>query len=137
MNFVDRSFHLKLPKLHETFPPHPLDFVKIFSSFKGRAKIVRKFLLHKNMLMIRSTINILPLVFTYFIMCLGNKKIIIMAQKTVTFLCKTVVNYQYTTKSIQLKKYKSIVNGLLTTASDKILYKLHLIFDDHPIIFNL
>ena len=39
----------------------------------GRARIARKILLHNNMLMIRSTINILPLAFTYFIICLKNK----------------------------------------------------------------
>ena len=40
----------------------------------GRANISRKILLHKTMLVIRSTINILSLVFTYFIICLRNKK---------------------------------------------------------------
>ena len=40
----------------------------------GRANIARKNLVRKNMLMIRSTINILPLVFTYFVICLRNKK---------------------------------------------------------------
>ena len=40
----------------------------------GRANISRKILLHKTTLVIRSTINILPLVFTYFIICLRNKK---------------------------------------------------------------
>ena len=39
----------------------------------GQSQIAQKILLHKNMLMNRSTIIILPLVFTYFI-CLRNKK---------------------------------------------------------------
>ena len=39
----------------------------------GRAKIAQKILFHKSMLMIWSTINILPL-FTYFIIYLRNKK---------------------------------------------------------------
>ena len=45
---------------------------KIFQ--RDRAKIVRKILLHENMLMIQSTIYILRIVFTYFIICLRNKK---------------------------------------------------------------
>ena len=40
----------------------------------GRAKIARKTFFHKNMLIIRAPINILPLVFTYFIIWLKNKK---------------------------------------------------------------
>ena len=40
----------------------------------GRVKIARKILLHKNMLMIRSIIDILSLVFTYFMICLRNKE---------------------------------------------------------------
>ena len=55
-----------------------------------RAKIARKILLYENMLMIQSTINIMPLVFAYFIIRLRNKKIITMTLKTVTFLCKTI-----------------------------------------------
>ena len=62
-----------------------LPFKDIFSKFletltdalktRGeRGKIGRKILLRKNTLTIRSTIKILPLVFTYFIMCLRNKK---------------------------------------------------------------
>ena len=63
----------------------------------GRSKIARKILLHKNMHMIRSTINILLLVFTYFIICLRDKKIVTMILKTVAFLCKTVCTSWYTT----------------------------------------
>ena len=47
---------------------------KMFLGEEGRAKIDRKILLQKNMLMIRSMINILPLAFTCFIICLRNKK---------------------------------------------------------------
>ena len=36
----------------------------------GRGKVARKILLHKNMHMIRPTIHIFPLAFTYFILCL-------------------------------------------------------------------
>ena len=43
-------------------------------------KLPVKILLHKNILMIRSTNNIFPLVFTYFIMCLRNKKNLVQRQ---------------------------------------------------------
>ena len=41
-------------------------------------------------------INILPLVFTYIIIWLTNKKDVTMILKTVTFLCKTINTYWYT-----------------------------------------
>ena len=62
----------------------------------GIAEIARKILLHK-MFMIWSTINILPLLFTYFVICLRNEKNLIMILKTVTFLCKAISTYWYTT----------------------------------------
>ena len=40
----------------------------------GESQIAQKILLHKNMLMNRSTIIILPIVLTYFMICLRNKK---------------------------------------------------------------
>ena len=56
-------------------------------------------------------------------MCLGNKKNITMTLKTVTFLyIKRLVLID-----IQLiTEYKSIVNSLIKTISDKTLYRLHL-----------
>ena len=62
--------------------------------------------------MIRLTINILPFVFTYFIIFLRNEENVTMILKTVTFLCKTISTYWYTTL---IKEYKSIVNGLIKT----------------------
>ena len=47
---------------------------KIFLS--GDAEIVRIILIHKTMLIILQTIIVLPVTFTYFIICLRNKKII-------------------------------------------------------------
>ena len=74
---------------------------KLFRGEGGgsRANIARKNLVRKNMLMIRSTINILPLVFTYFVICLRNKKMSLWFWKQIsfTFLCKTISTYWYTT----------------------------------------
>ena len=66
------------------------------TNYWHRYKIPRKALLRKNMLMIQSTINILPLVFAYFITCLRNKKCITVILKIVTFLCNTVSTKSYT-----------------------------------------
>ena len=57
-------------------------------------KLPEKFCL-KNMLMIRLTINTLPLVFTYFILSLRNKKKY-HCDFSVTFLCKTISTHWYT-----------------------------------------
>ena len=77
----------------------------------GRAKIAPKILLHKNMLMIRSTINILPLVFTYVIICLRIKKMSLWFWKQSHFWLKRFILI-----GIQLiKECKSIVNGLIET----------------------
>ena len=66
---------------------------------------------------------ILPLVFTYFITGLRNKKISLSHRKQSHFCVKRLV-----LTGIQLiEEYKSIVNDLLKTISDKTLYKLHLI----------
>ena len=55
------------------------------------------------MYVIRSTINILRLVFTYFIIGLRNLKNVTMILKTVTFLCKKISASWYTTnKEIQI-----------------------------------
>ena len=53
----------------------------------------RKTLLHNNILMIRSTINFLPLAFTHFITCLRNKKNVIMILKKAAFLCRMISTY--------------------------------------------
>ena len=55
----------------------------------SRAQISRKILLNKNILMIRSAIKVLPLIFTYFIICLRDKKNIITTTLK-PFLCKTI-----------------------------------------------
>ena len=63
------------------------------------------------MLMIWSTINILPLVFADFIICLRNKKMSLWFLKTSHFCVKWLVVI-----GIQLiKEYKSIANGLIET----------------------
>ena len=58
---------------------------KIFKA--GRARIGRKILLHQNMFMIRSTINILSLVLNCFLFHNMLKKC----------LCQTISTYRYTT----------------------------------------
>ena len=68
------------------------------------------------MLMIQSTINILPPVFTYFVICLRNKNVT-MTLKTVKFLCKTISNYWYATNL-----------GIQIHCKDKTLYKTYTIF---------
>ena len=83
------------------------------TNYWHRFKIPRKALLRKNMLMIQSMINILPLVFAYFIICLRNKKCITVILKTVTFLCKTVSTKSYTTnQGIQIHCKWLVQNNL-------------------------
>ena len=84
---------------------------KMFLGEEGRAKIARKILLQKNMLMIRSMINILPLAFTCFIICLRNKKMSLWFWKLSHFCVK-----QLLLVDIQLiQEHKTIVNGLIET----------------------
>ena len=45
--------------------------------------------------MIWSKNYILPLAFTYFVICIQDKKIITIVLKTVKFLCKTISAYWY------------------------------------------
>ena len=67
------------------------------------------------MLMTWSTINILSLVFIYFIICLRNKEKYHHDFETVTFCEKRLVLI-----GVQLiKEYQSIVNGLIKTIPDK------------------
>ena len=104
---------------------------------EGRAEIVPKILLHINLLMIRSTISILPLVFTNFIICLRHKKKILRWLRKQTYICvKRLVLFG----TQLIKEYKSIVSGLIKTISDMTLYRLHLtkilqknVFHHHPI----
>ena len=103
----------------------------------SRPKIGQKILVHKNMIAIRSMISILLLVFTYFIICLRNKKKLSLWLWKQSHLCvKRLVLI-----GIQLiKEYKCNVNCLIKTISDKTLYRIQLtkilekiFFDHHPI----
>ena len=99
----------------------------IFIIIGPRAKIfwegtARKVLFHENMLMIWSTINILPLVLTYFIICLRNKKELLPSSWKQSHFC---VERLVLTAMQLIKEYKSIVNGLIKTISGKTLYKLN------------
>ena len=95
-----------------------------------RVKIARKILLHKNKLMIRSTINIHN-------MLKKQKNISLWFWKQSHHCVKRLVLI-----GIQrVKECKSIVNGSIKTISDNTLYKLHLtkilnkrLFDRHPIL---
>ena len=88
------------------------------------------------MLMIRTTINILPFIFTSFIICLRNLKKCYYDFEQWLFCVKRIVLI-----GIQLiEENKSIVNNLIKAISQKTLYKLRLtkilknrFFDYHPI----
>ena len=67
----------------------------------GEQRLPEKVFFNKNMLRIRSMINILPVAFT----CIA------MIFKSVTFLCKTINTCWYTIN----QEYKAIVNGLIKT----------------------
>ena len=112
---------------------------------RGRTKITRKILLQKNMLMIRSTI--LSFVFAYFTIWLwrfGNSHCVKIVQiRRYFWSIFSCIRTEY--RKIQtrnnsvfghfsrsvigielLKEYKSIVNGLIKTISDKTSHKLHI-----------
>ena len=65
--------------------------------YRGAEVKLPKKLLYKNMYMIWSKNYILPLAFTYFVICIQDKKIITIVLKTVTFLFKTIGAYWYAT----------------------------------------
>ena len=105
----------------------------------GIAKIARRILLHKNMLMIRRWLTFYHL-FLPTLLCLRNKKqLSLWLWKQSHFCVKWLVLI-----GMQLiKVYKSIVNVLIKTISDKTFYKLRLtkilkkrLFDQHPITFK-
>ena len=77
-------------------------------SYRGRGKIPQKNLFHKKIHIIWSRINILQLLFTFFI-CLRDKKLSLWLWKQSHFCVKRIVLI-----GIQLiKEYKPIANGLI------------------------